>query len=127
MRISRRVLLKGAIAAGAAGVLPAEAEARERVEPVMREFDHGTQRAILRLYRSAPPEVLAAAGRDLGRIECPVLVLWGERDPYIDPAFGERMARCFPNQEFGKASAVGHWPWLGSDEARDRILRFLAG
>ena len=100
---------------------------RERVKPVMRHFDHGTQRAILRLYRSAPPEALAAAGRDLGRIDCPVLVLWGERDPFIDAAFGERLARCFPNREFGKASAVGHWPWLGSDEARERILRFLAG
>ncbi len=35
-------------------------------EEAWRHFDQGTQRAILRLYRSAPEEVLVAAGRDLG-------------------------------------------------------------
>ena len=34
--------------------------------PRLEYFDHGTQRAILRLYRSAPPDVLAAAGARLG-------------------------------------------------------------
>ena len=46
-------------------------------------FDHGTQRAILKLYRSAPPEVLARAGERLGEIRAPALVLWPEDDPYI--------------------------------------------
>ena len=100
---------------------------RELLDDTMEHFDHGTQRAILRLYRSAPPEVLAAAGRDLGRITCPTLVLWGEDDPYIDAGFGERLTACFPNGKFGKGSGVGHWPWLASDDVRSRILGFLAG
>ncbi|MEA2273765.1 MAG: hypothetical protein QOI98_2473, partial [Solirubrobacteraceae bacterium] len=35
------------------------------VEHAWQYFDQGTQRAILRLYRSAPPDVLAAAGAQL--------------------------------------------------------------
>src|SRR5688500_11207680 len=47
-------------------------------------FDQGTQRAILRLYRSAPPERLAEAGRDLHRLhDVPSVVVWGANDPYI--------------------------------------------
>src|SRR4051794_11937631 len=37
-----------------------------QIDEIWTHFDHGTQRAILRLYRSAPEAELAAAGRDLG-------------------------------------------------------------
>ena len=47
-------------------------------------FDHGTQRAILKLYRSAPPDVLARAGERLGEIRAPALILWPDDDPYIE-------------------------------------------
>jgi pimeloyl-ACP methyl ester carboxylesterase len=33
-----------------------------RADPVLAAFDPGTQRAILKLYRASPPDVLAAAG-----------------------------------------------------------------
>ena len=36
------------------------------LDSLFDHFDQGTQRAILRLYRSSPPEVLAAAGARLG-------------------------------------------------------------
>ena len=41
------------------------------VDEVMAHFDPGTQRAILRLYRSSPEEKLAAAGADLGARDVP--------------------------------------------------------
>src|SRR5207237_1346757 len=44
---------------------PAAALPREFVDEVWTHFDQGTQRAILKLYRSAPPDVLAQAGRRL--------------------------------------------------------------
>ena len=37
----------------------------EWMQSVLDHFDQGTQRAILRLYRSSPSEVLAAAGASL--------------------------------------------------------------
>ena len=45
-------------------------------EEAWRCFDHGTQRAILKLYRASPPEVLERAGRGLGELRCPALILW---------------------------------------------------
>ena len=44
-------------------------------------FDQGTQRAILRLYRSSPSEVLARAGAELGMLDVPALVIWGCATP----------------------------------------------
>ena len=64
----------------------------EMVDEVWRHWDHGTQRAILKLYRSAPPAVLAAAGERLGEVKAPALVLWGEDDPYLPPPFAHALA-----------------------------------
>lgn len=62
------------------------------IDGVLAHFDQGTQRAILRLYRSSPPDVLAAAGSKLQSLEMPALVLWGLRDPYIPACFGAEYA-----------------------------------
>ena len=43
----------------------------EELDDIWDHFDHGTQRAILRLYRSAPPRALEAAGADLGGADVP--------------------------------------------------------
>ncbi len=58
----------------------ASAPPEELVDSIWSHFDHGTQRAILKLYRASGPEVLEQAGRDLGSIGRPALVLWGDRD-----------------------------------------------
>ena len=93
----------------------------------MADFDQGTQRAILRLYRSADPEVLARAGEDLGRIGAPALVLWGERDPYLPPSFAPELARRLPAATTVIASGCGHWPWLDDSAVIDRVTSFLSG
>jgi hypothetical protein len=54
------------------------------------DFDRGTRRAILALFRSSPPEVLARAGDRLGDLRCPALILWPTDDKdYNDYAVGE--------------------------------------
>ena len=58
---------------------PADASRVRR--PVLEHWDAGMSRAILALYRSADPDVLAAAGERLGEIRCPALVLWGDERP----------------------------------------------
>jgi pimeloyl-ACP methyl ester carboxylesterase len=50
------------------------------------------KRCILRLYRSAS-RVGEEWAPDLERLSAPGLVLWGERDPYAAPTWGERLAR----------------------------------
>lgn len=95
------------------------------VERAMDHFDQGTQRAILRLYRSADEASLAAAGRDLSSLGAPALVGWGARDPYISSRFGEQYAAELPDARVAIVEDAGHWPWLDRPDLIDRIATFL--
>jgi pimeloyl-ACP methyl ester carboxylesterase len=90
-----------------------------------RHFDHGTQRAILKLYRSASPEVLASAGARLDRVRCPALVLWATDDPYIPAAFGQAHADALGGPVELELVHGGHWPWVERPELVERALSFL--
>ena len=100
-------------------------------EPELEEFwshfDHGTQRAILKLYRSAPEEVLEQAGANLARVDAPALVVWGEDDPYLDTG----LARAYADALGGDARVrlvpgAGHWPWQQDPSVVDDVAEFLA-
>ena len=78
------------------------------VDSVLAYFDQGTQRAILRLYRSSPPEVLAAAGAGLGDLDVPALVIWGVKDPYIPASFARAYASALPRAELLELADAGH-------------------
>jgi pimeloyl-ACP methyl ester carboxylesterase len=84
----------------------------EFVDSIWRYWDRGTTRAILGLYRHADPDRLAAAGKDLGRLTCPSLVLWGDRDPYLPTKFASAYAARLPNSELEIVPGAGHWPWI---------------
>jgi pimeloyl-ACP methyl ester carboxylesterase len=88
-------------------------------------FDHGTQRAILKLYRSAPPDVLARAGARLGEVKAPALLMWPEDDPYIDAKFGRAHADALGGETTLEMVRGGHWPWLRSPELIERADAFL--
>ena len=96
------------------------------LDSVWRDFDQGTQRAILRLYRSASEDALAAAGRRLGEVQAPALVAWGERDPYLAPRFAEAYAAALPSAQLRLVAGAGHWPWLDVPELVDEVCAFVA-
>jgi pimeloyl-ACP methyl ester carboxylesterase len=96
-------------------------------EPALAAFDPGTQRAILRLYRASPPDVLAAAGARLGTIGAPALVLHGDRDRYIPPRFADGLAAALGDGRVEHVPGAGHWPWLDRPELVDRVVTFLRG
>ncbi len=96
----------------------------EWIESVMNHFDQGTQRAILRLYRSSPPSVLAAAGEGLGALRMPALVVWGERDPYIPERFAREYAQAL-HAELETLPDAGHWWWLDRPDRMDLVANFL--
>ena len=96
------------------------------LDSVLDHFDHGTQRAILRLYRSSPPDVLARAGAELHRLEMPALVVWGLQDPYIPARFAAEYARALPSAELLELPDAGHWWWLDRPDAIERVVGFLA-
>ena len=98
----------------------------EFVDMIWNHWDSGTQRAVLQLYRHADPPRLAEAGRNLSKLTCPSLVLWGDRDIYLPLKFGEAYAKALPNAEFEAIDGAGHWPWIDSPATIDRILSFVA-
>jgi pimeloyl-ACP methyl ester carboxylesterase len=98
---------------------------REIADRAYDDFDQGTQRAVLRLYRSAPPEVLARHGQRLGELRCPALILWPSDDPYIGPEFGARYAEALGGEPELEMSEGGHWTWLGRPALLERAAAFL--
>jgi pimeloyl-ACP methyl ester carboxylesterase len=95
------------------------------VDMVWDHLDRGTFDAVLRLYRSAPPDKLAAAGDRLGAIRAPALVVWGGKDRYIPARFGPAYAARLPNSELLELPKAGHWPWIDAPEVVERVIRFL--
>lgn len=94
------------------------------IDSVLAHFDQGTQRAILRLYRSSPSDVLAKAGERLGTLRMPALVVWGTRDPYIPARFARAYADAL-HAELYELPDAGHWWWLDRPDAIDRVVEFL--
>lgn len=88
------------------------------VSDVWQQFDQGTQRAVLRLHRSAPPEPPS--------VEVPTFVLYGEHDPWLGRDHAEAIAAGIPAATLEAVGEAGHWPWLDRPEAAERIAAFLA-
>jgi pimeloyl-ACP methyl ester carboxylesterase len=92
---------------------------------VWDQFDQGTQRALLRLHRGADPERLAAAGTRLEAVTAPALVIWGEQDRWIEPAFADAYAERLNTQSAWRIADAGHWPWLDRADVIDAVDVFL--
>jgi pimeloyl-ACP methyl ester carboxylesterase len=98
----------------------------EFIDSIWNQWDAGTGRATLALYRHADPERLAEAGADLGRLTCPSLVLWGERDFYISTKFADAFAEALPGSEVDLIAGAGHWPWIDDRRVIDRVVGFVS-
>ena len=97
------------------------------IDSIWEHYDHGTQRAILKLYRSAPPEALARAGERLGEITAPALVLWGAEDPYIPASFAQAYAEALGGETtVDLVGGASHWPWIDRPELVGRVCDFLS-
>jgi pimeloyl-ACP methyl ester carboxylesterase len=92
---------------------------------VSEGFDLGTERALLRLLRSASPQLLARAGTGLGAIDAPALVLWGAQDPWIPARFGAGYAATLGDATLELVEDAGHWPWIDKPELVARIVEHL--
>jgi pimeloyl-ACP methyl ester carboxylesterase len=98
----------------------------EFLERLTAHCDRGTKRAILRLYRSAGRAELRSAGRSLSELRMPVLVVWGDRDPYAGPEFADAYAGALPGAELLHVPDAGHWPWVDRPDLIDRITSFAS-
>jgi pimeloyl-ACP methyl ester carboxylesterase len=96
----------------------------EFVQMIWDHWDKGTRAAVLALYRHADPDRLALAGADLGKLDCPALVLWGDRDIYLPTRFAEAYAEVLPDARLEIVAGAGHWPWIDDPSVVDTILSF---
>jgi pimeloyl-ACP methyl ester carboxylesterase len=121
------------------GSVRADAWPDARIGAVWEQFDQGTQRAILRLVRSAGDDVIGGggprpptAGSD-GRGTAPpnaprtATIIWGEQDPWYPPALADAYAARLPGATVERIAGAGHWPWLDRPEVVDRVASLLAG
>jgi pimeloyl-ACP methyl ester carboxylesterase len=92
---------------------------------VWADFDQGTQRAILRLYRTATARARAAAGAELQALQMPALLVWGERDPWLPAAIGAGYASRLHQAALVSLPNAGHWPWFEDPQLVDRVLAFV--
>ena len=97
----------------------------DRLAAVWDQFDQGTQRAILRLWRSADATELAGRGDSLASLRARSLVLWGEADPWLPAALGDAYAQRLPNATVDRVPSAGHWPWMDQPAVVEQVASFL--
>jgi pimeloyl-ACP methyl ester carboxylesterase/flavin-dependent dehydrogenase len=101
---------------------------RTFVDRMYDDFDRGTRRAVLKLYRAtsdpaATSRQMAEALRQMSR---PALVVWGKHDPYVPVALAERQREVFPGAEVVILKGSGHWPFADDPEGVKRaVIPFL--
>jgi pimeloyl-ACP methyl ester carboxylesterase len=120
--VTRRWLAR--ILRGASGN-PTVAWPDAAVDAVWSQFDQGTQRAILRLLRSASPAALAAGRAAPEQMRCPALVLTGTQDRWSPPSWADALAQRLPAATLELVDGAGHWPWREQPQVAERIVRWL--
>ena len=127
MRLTTRRAFEWSLRHGQPRWLP-----RALVDRMWRDFDAGTRRTILRLYRSTDVSAwskrIAVRLRELDR---PALVIWGGHNPFLPADLAERQVEAFPHAELATLPDSGHWPFADDPErfceALEPFLRAQAG
>ncbi|WP_428309760.1 alpha/beta fold hydrolase [Hydrocarboniphaga sp.] len=101
---------------------------RAFVDRMYDDYDAGTRRAVLRLYRATgdidglSQRVIAA----LAPLRIPALVVWGAHDPYIPLRYAERQREAFPDARVEVLADSGHWPMADNPQGlQAHLLPFL--
>jgi pimeloyl-ACP methyl ester carboxylesterase len=98
------------------------------VDRMYDDYDRGTRRAVLRLYRATnrPGERAEELAKALRPHDPPVLVVWGRHDPYLPIRLAERQQEVFPRARIEILDDSGHWPFADDPEGvAARVLPFL--
>ncbi len=100
------------------------------VERMYDEYDAGTKRAVLRLYRASDPELVEQYSQQcvatLGPRDIPALVFWGERDIYLPSKYAEVQKQVFPSAKIVMMPDSGHWPFADNPSVVcSHLLPFL--
>jgi len=75
---------------------------------------------LLALARAVDDEDMAEV--DLGQIDRPSLIVWGDQDPFVGPKVGERLADTIPGSRLVRLPGTGR---LVPEEAPDTIANMI--
>lgn len=94
------------------------------VDRMYDDYDGGTRRAVLRLYRatSDPGALVDLMGPTFRQLDVPALVIWGAADPYVPVVYAERQREFFRRARVVILERSGHWPFADDPEAVDAEL-----
>ncbi|MDI9848574.1 alpha/beta hydrolase [Rhodoblastus sp. 17X3] len=101
---------------------------KEFIDGMYDHFDAGTRKAVLRLYRATdkPGEMAVKFGDAFRSWTCPVLVVWGRRDPYLPVRYAERQREFFRQAQVHVLDDSGHWPHADDpDRVAQLVVPFL--
>ncbi len=97
------------------------------VDRAYDDFDRGTRRAVLKLYRGMVLAAIASRQRTAVRpLDRPALIVWGKHDPYLPVALAERQRDAFPRARVVVLEDSGHWPMIEDpDGVAAAVIPFL--
>lgn len=93
--------------------------------PFLKSSDAG--RSLLATIRNLQlPQVTATIETGLQQWEKPILLAWGDRDPWLPISVAEQFSRTLPDAAMDKLEGVGHYPqedW--HEKVSEALLTFL--
>ena len=100
----------------------------EFVDKMHHDFDRGTRRAVLALYRATddPAKLASELGPQIAALRKPALVVWGDKDPYASAQYAERQREFFDVEGLVIVPGSGHWPFIDDPELVEQaVVSFL--
>jgi pimeloyl-ACP methyl ester carboxylesterase len=96
----------------------------EFIDRMYDDFDRGTRRAVLKLYRATPLPYPAAQGwvDALAALDRPALIIWGASDPFLSTRRVEDLREPFPSAEAKVLEGSGHFPYADDPDAAAAAL-----
>ncbi len=91
-------------------------------QAAVRQANMATMRVITGDRDMHDPKLL---GR-LGRVHVPTLVLWGDSDRIVTPAYGRAYAGAFPDARFELIRVAGHLPQIEQPAATFALIDMFA-
>ncbi len=79
---------------------------------------------LLGLARSVDEDDMAEI--ELGQIDCPTMIVWGDQDPFVSPKLGDRLADTIPGSRLVRLPGTGRLvPEEAPDTLANMILEFV--
>jgi pimeloyl-ACP methyl ester carboxylesterase len=98
------------------------------VDQMYDNYDRGTRRTVLKLYRATPDpgEAAEEVGKAIKALNKPALVIWGMKDPFLPGKYADVQSDYFDVKNTVKLPESGHWCYQDDPDAvRDALVPFL--